>query len=45
MCSSGARIAERRVLDVAFAWSVMNSHFGVADFLFDHGAGINMELP
>jgi hypothetical protein len=26
---------EQRVLDVAFAWSVMNSHFDVADFLLD----------
>jgi hypothetical protein len=32
---------EQRVLDVAFAWSVMNSHFDVADFLLDHGADIN----
>ena len=32
---------EQRVLDVAFAWSVMNSRFDVADFLLDHGADIN----
>ena len=32
---------EQRVLDVAFAWAVMNSHFDVADFLLDHGADIN----
>ena len=32
---------EQRVLDVAFAWSVMNSHFDVADFLLDHGADID----
>ena len=32
---------EQRVLDVAFAWSVINSHFDVADFLLDHGADIN----
>lgn len=32
---------QQRVLDVAFAWAVMNSHFDVADFLLDHGAGIN----
>jgi hypothetical protein len=32
---------DQRVLDVAFAWSVMNSHFDVADFLLDHGADIN----
>ena len=31
----------QRVLDVAFAWSVMNNHFDVADFLLDHGADIN----
>jgi hypothetical protein len=32
---------EQRVLDVAFAWSVMNRHFDVADFLLEHGADIN----
>jgi ankyrin repeat protein len=31
----------QRVLDTAFAWSVMNSHFDVADFLLAHGANIN----
>lgn len=31
----------QRVLDVAFAWAVINSHFDVADFLLDHGANIN----
>ncbi len=31
----------QHVLDVALAWSVMNDHFGVADFLLDHGADIN----
>ena len=31
----------QRVLDSAFAWSVMNSHFDVADFLLAHGADIN----
>jgi hypothetical protein len=31
----------QRVLDSAFAWSVMNSHFDVADFLLEHGADIN----
>jgi hypothetical protein len=31
----------QRVLDVALAWSVINSHFDVADFLLDHGADIN----
>ena len=32
---------EQRVLDVAFAWAVMNSHFDVADFLLAHGADVN----
>jgi hypothetical protein len=32
---------DQRVLDVAFAWAVMNNHFDVADFLLDHGANIN----
>jgi hypothetical protein len=31
----------QRVLDSAFAWAVMNSHFDVADFLLDHGANID----
>jgi hypothetical protein len=31
----------QRVLDTAFAWSVMNSHLDVADFLLKHGADIN----
>ncbi|MGH9238226.1 MAG: ankyrin repeat domain-containing protein [Vicinamibacterales bacterium] len=31
----------QRVLDTAFAWSVMNSHLDVADFLLAHGADIN----
>jgi len=31
----------QRVLDTAFAWSVTNSHFDVADFLLAHGADIN----
>jgi hypothetical protein len=31
----------QRVLDSAFAWSVMNRHFDVADFLLEHGADIN----
>ena len=31
----------QRVLDVAFAWSVMNGRFDVADFLLAHGADIN----
>jgi hypothetical protein len=32
---------EQRVLDTAFAWSVINRHFDVADFLLAHGADIN----
>jgi hypothetical protein len=31
----------QRVLDVALAWSVINSHLDVADFLVQHGANIN----
>lgn len=31
----------QRVLDVALAWSVINSHFEVATFLLAHGADIN----
>jgi hypothetical protein len=31
----------QRVLDTAFAWSVMNGHLDVADFLLAHGADIN----
>jgi hypothetical protein len=31
----------QRVLDTAFAWSVINSHLDVADFLLKHGADIN----
>jgi hypothetical protein len=33
--------SEQRVLDTAFAWSVINRHFDVADFLLEHGANIN----
>ena len=36
---SGER--RQRVLDVALAWAVINSHFDVADFLLQHGADIN----
>jgi hypothetical protein len=32
---------EQRVLDTALAWSVINSHLDVADFLLQHGADIN----
>src|SRR5437764_12547921 len=32
---------QQRVLDVALAWSVINSHLDVADFLLQHGADIN----
>ncbi|HEY1963466.1 MAG TPA: ankyrin repeat domain-containing protein [Acidobacteriaceae bacterium] len=31
----------QRILDTAFAWSVINRHFDVADFLLEHGADIN----
>ena len=31
----------RHVLDTALAWSVINRHFDVADFLLEHGADIN----
>ena len=33
--------SEQRVLDTAFAWSVINRHFDVADFLLEHGADIH----
>lgn len=32
---------QQHVLDVALAWSVVNNHLDVADFLLDHGADIN----
>ena len=31
----------QHVLDAAFAWSVINRHFDVADFLLERGADIN----
>jgi hypothetical protein len=31
----------QRVLDTAFAWSILNRHFDVADVLLAHGADIN----
>jgi len=31
----------QRVLDTAFAWSVINRHLDVAEFLLEHGADIN----
>jgi ankyrin repeat protein len=31
----------QRVLDTAFAWSVINGHLDVAEFLLEHGANIN----
>jgi hypothetical protein len=37
---SGA-LREQRVLDTALAFSVINRHFDVADFLLEHGADIN----
>jgi hypothetical protein len=33
--------SEQRVLDTALAFSVINRHFDVADFLLAHGADIN----
>lgn len=33
--------AVQQVLDTAFAWAVLNSHFEIADFLLAHGADIN----
>ncbi len=34
-------LSPQRVLDVALAWSIINSHLDVADFLLQHGADIN----
>jgi len=34
-------LSQQRVLDVALAWSVINNHLDVADFLLQHGADIN----
>ena len=34
-------LSEQRVLDVLLAWSVINSHLDVAEFLLQHGADIN----
>jgi hypothetical protein len=34
-------LSQQRVLDVALAWSLINSHLDVADFLLRHGADIN----
>jgi len=31
----------QQVLDISLAWSVINRHFDVADFLLEHGADIN----
>ena len=35
------RATAQQVLDTALAWSVINRHFDVADFLLEHGADIN----
>jgi hypothetical protein len=40
MLQWGAPTAQQ-VLDTALAWSVVNRHFDVADFLLEHGADIN----
>src|SRR6267142_7281451 len=34
-------LSQQRVLDVALAWSIINSHLDVADFLLQNGADIN----
>jgi hypothetical protein len=34
-------LSVQRVLDCAFAWSVINNHLDVAAFLLEHGADIN----
>ena len=34
-------VGVQQVLDTALAWSVINRHFEVADFLLEHGADIN----
>jgi len=34
-------LSQQHVLDVALAWSVINNHLDVADFLLQHGADIN----
>jgi hypothetical protein len=33
----------QQVLDTALAWSVINRHFGVADFLLEHGANVSTD--
>jgi hypothetical protein len=38
----GAPTAQH-VLDTALAWSVINRHFDVADFLLEHGANVNTD--
>ena len=34
-------VGVQEVLDTALAWSVINRHFDVADFLLEHGANVN----
>jgi hypothetical protein len=41
MHARGDRPTAQQVLDVALAFSVINRHFDVADFLLEHGADIN----
>jgi len=36
-------IGVQQVLDTAFAWAVINSHFAVADFLLEHGANVSTD--
>jgi hypothetical protein len=35
------KVGLQQVLDTALAWSVLNNHFEIADFLLAHGADIN----
>jgi len=37
------QVGVQEVLDTALAWSVINRHFDVADFLLAHGANINTQ--
>jgi Ankyrin repeat len=36
-------VGVQQVLDTALAWSVINRHFDVADFLLEHGADVNTD--
>lgn len=39
--SQWSTLSQQGVLDVALAWSIINSHLDVAEFLLQHGADIN----